>query len=112
MAPDIHHPTSPGLRADSRAVDIPLHQPGRPFRGRSISSRVDCYQLISELDITGGDERKVGYYAGLIVRDVLSCVGRGLLTFGRRNRYFLSRKLLLFYNGVAFQTTSVANQSY
>ena len=24
-------------------------------------------QLISELDITGGDERKVGYYAGLIV---------------------------------------------
>ena len=25
------------------------------------------YQLISELDITGGDEKKVGYYAGLIV---------------------------------------------
>lgn len=24
-------------------------------------------QLISELDITGGDERKVGYYAGVIV---------------------------------------------
>ena len=24
-------------------------------------------QLVSELDITGGDERKVGYYAGLIV---------------------------------------------
>ena len=27
-----------------------------------------CPQLISELDITGGDERKVGYYAGMIVR--------------------------------------------
>ncbi len=24
-------------------------------------------KLISELDITGGDERKVGYYAGMIV---------------------------------------------
>ena len=27
-------------------------------------------QLISELDITGGDEKKVGYYAGLIVRSL------------------------------------------
>lgn len=25
------------------------------------------HKLISELDITGGDEKKVGYYAGLIV---------------------------------------------
>ena len=30
-------------------------------------SLVQLGQLISELDITGGDERKVGYYAGLIV---------------------------------------------
>ena len=30
------------------------------------------HQLISELDITGGDEKKVGYYAGLIVSDSLS----------------------------------------
>ena len=29
---------------------------------------ISCRQLISELDVTGGDERKVGYYAGLIVR--------------------------------------------
>lgn len=35
---------------------------------------LSCYtlnvnrQLVSELDITGGDETKVGYYAGLIVR--------------------------------------------
>ena len=28
-------------------------------------------QLISELDITGGDERKVGYYAGMIVSERL-----------------------------------------
>jgi hypothetical protein len=30
-------------------------------------SQSHLVQLISELDITGGDERKVGYYAGLIV---------------------------------------------
>ena len=34
------------------------------------SREVSCHhfpQLIIELDITGGDDRKVGYYAGLIV---------------------------------------------
>ncbi|KAF8878518.1 major facilitator superfamily domain-containing protein [Infundibulicybe gibba] len=35
-----------------------------PIASRSISPYIN--QLISELDITGGDERKVGYYAGLI----------------------------------------------
>ncbi|KAF8876549.1 major facilitator superfamily domain-containing protein [Infundibulicybe gibba] len=35
-----------------------------PITGQSISPYIN--QLISELDITGGDERKVGYYAGLI----------------------------------------------
>ncbi|KAF8876547.1 major facilitator superfamily domain-containing protein [Infundibulicybe gibba] len=35
-----------------------------PITGHSISPYIN--QLISELDITGGDERKVGYYAGLI----------------------------------------------
>lgn len=29
--------------------------------------QLSALQLISELDITGGDEKKVGYYAGLIV---------------------------------------------
>jgi len=27
-------------------------------------------QLVSELEITGGDERKVGYYTGLIVTNL------------------------------------------
>ena len=33
-----------------------------------ISHGLPFFQLISELNITGGDEKKVGYYAGLIVR--------------------------------------------
>ena len=32
----------------------------------------DLPQLVSELDITGGDEKKVGYYAGLIVTNPFS----------------------------------------
>ncbi|KAJ3998895.1 hypothetical protein F5050DRAFT_1116223 [Lentinula boryana] len=35
-----------------------------PITSQSIYPYIN--QLISELDITGGDERKVGYYAGLI----------------------------------------------
>ncbi|KAG1738418.1 uncharacterized protein EDB91DRAFT_459416 [Suillus paluster] len=36
-----------------------------PIASQSIYPYIN--QLVSELDITGGDERKVGYYAGLIV---------------------------------------------
>ncbi|KAF8878526.1 hypothetical protein BD779DRAFT_1554186 [Infundibulicybe gibba] len=35
-----------------------------PIVSRSISPYIN--QLVSGLDITGGDERKVGYYAGVI----------------------------------------------
>jgi hypothetical protein len=45
-------------------------------------------QLISELDITGGDERKVGYYAGLVV---------GITLFGLD--YYL---LILQFSGITF----------
>ena len=31
------------------------------------SMRLNCIQLVGGLDIIGGDERKVGYYVGLIV---------------------------------------------
>jgi len=39
-------------------------------------------QLIRELDITGGDDRKIGYYAGLIVsrnvpQSVVAILGQG-----------------------------------
>ena len=39
----------------------------RPLRRSREASSHHFRQLIIELDITGGDDRKVGYYAGLIV---------------------------------------------
>lgn len=36
------------------------------LRVREVHELTDV-QLVSELDITGGDEKKVGYYAGMIV---------------------------------------------
>ncbi|KAF9007525.1 major facilitator superfamily domain-containing protein [Cyathus striatus] len=41
-----------------------LLQISEPIASQSIYPYIN--QLVSELDITGGDERKVGYYAGLI----------------------------------------------
>ncbi|KAJ7760686.1 major facilitator superfamily domain-containing protein [Mycena maculata] len=41
-----------------------LSQISEPLASQSIYPYIN--QLISELDITGGDEKKVGYYAGLI----------------------------------------------
>lgn len=37
-----------------------------------------CFQLIAELPITGGDEAKVGYYAGLIV-SLTTCFSRSVV---------------------------------
>lgn len=42
-----------------------LIQFAEPISGTSIYPYIN--QLVGELEITGGDERKVGYYAGLIV---------------------------------------------
>lgn len=43
-----------------------LIQFAEPISSMSIYPYIN--QLIGELDITGGDKRKIGYYAGLIVR--------------------------------------------
>lgn len=53
-----------------------LIQFAEPISSMSIYPYIN--QLVGELDITGGDKRKVGYYAGLIV----SCDGsnRGSLS--------------------------------
>ncbi|KAG6829997.1 hypothetical protein H0H92_002688 [Tricholoma furcatifolium] len=48
-----------------------LLQVAEPLTSLSIYPYIN--QLVSELDITGGDKRKVGYYAGLIVRIPLLC---------------------------------------
>ena len=43
---------------------ISVYQPGNtPFR-QYADAHLTQFQLISELGITGGDEKKVGYYAG------------------------------------------------
>lgn len=45
-------------------VYIPVYQPGNTPFLQYADARLTHFQLISELDITGGDEKKVGYYAG------------------------------------------------
>ena len=46
---------------------IPYINQARLLRRSRENSSHHFRQLITELDITGGDDRKVGYYAGLIV---------------------------------------------
>ena len=68
-------------------------------------------KLISELGITGGDNRKIGYYAGLIV---------GLATFANmlpysslaRNPSSSSRRLSRRGNGAGYLILSVAVPSF
>jgi len=35
------------------------------------STELLLFQLISELGVTGGDDKKIGYYAGIVVRFAL-----------------------------------------
>lgn len=62
-------------------------------------------QLVSELDVTHGDETKVGYYVGIIVRiyTLLSPTFRGIkaFIFGRTRCSSLSRPSL-FFSGAVF----------
>lgn len=65
-------------------------------------------KLVSELDITGGDPKKVGYYAGLIVRFI------SLFAFLRsihanRNHFSLPLRQSLSFSGVECLTVSVEN---
>ena len=68
-------------------------------------------KLIGELGITGGDDRKIGYYAGLIV-------GTHTLTemvpysYLRRNHYFSSHRRSRLGSGVGFLILSVADPSF
>ncbi|KIJ04609.1 hypothetical protein PAXINDRAFT_22097 [Paxillus involutus ATCC 200175] len=66
-------------------------------------------QLVSELDITGGDSRKVGYYAELFVSDLpppsvaLSHIDPSWTPIGIT--------ILWFYSGAAYRITSGVSQS-
>ena len=51
------------------------------------------FQLISELDITGGDERKVGYYAGLIVGTLNTITGWPLPRFSLGISFLCHRRI-------------------
>jgi len=50
-------------------LDKPLHQRGTTVTQLTCNaSTFNRVQLVRELPIVGGDERKVGYYTGIIVR--------------------------------------------
>ncbi|KAJ3568782.1 hypothetical protein NP233_g5486 [Leucocoprinus birnbaumii] len=60
---------------------IVLLQLCEPISSQSIIPYIN--QLVSELDITGGDERKVGYYAGLIESLFFATEALTVLHWGR-----------------------------
>lgn len=72
MATHINEETPLIITKPKRKTPLPKRQLGivlllqlcEPITSQSIYPYIN--QLVSELDITGGDERKVGYYAGLI----------------------------------------------
>ena len=68
-------------------------------------------QLIRDLGITGGDDRKVGYYAGLIVSRPIQLILPDRLYFIYRSHYFTWPKHLQLCIGVAYQTMWGVNRS-
>jgi len=64
-----------------------------PITGQSIYPYIN--QLISELDITGGDERKVGYYAGLIESLFFATEAITVFHWGRISDYVGRKPILL-----------------
>ena len=62
-------------------------------------------QFVRETGITKGDERKTGYYAGIIVRWSSSTQELYSPTYYLlRNPLFFSQRLLLSFNGAIYQT--------
>lgn len=68
------------------------------------------FKLVSELSIVGGDERKVGYYAGVLV---LLYPFSQLARTERYHRclYISPPRRPPFFNGVAFRTALGASPS-
>ncbi|KAF9560725.1 MFS general substrate transporter [Agrocybe pediades] len=64
-----------------------------PITSQSIYPYIN--QLISELDITGGDERKVGYYAGLIESLFFATEALTVLQWSRASDHFGRKPILL-----------------
>ncbi len=68
-------------------------------------------QFIRNTGITNGDETKIGYYAGIIVRIAASERNYLRLTSHRRNPPFLLQSVSLFVTGHSHQTTSDVDPS-
>ncbi|KAF5359757.1 hypothetical protein D9756_003026 [Leucocoprinus leucothites] len=64
-----------------------------PLTSQSIYPYIN--QLVSELDITGGDERKVGYYAGLIESLFFATEALTVLQWSRLSDYIGRKPVLL-----------------
>lgn len=64
-----------------------------PITSQSIYPYIN--QLVSELDVTGGDERKVGYYAGLIESLFFATEALTVLHWSRLSDYIGRKPILL-----------------
>lgn len=78
--PLIQHPTDYSCDSEATAVEVKRYTPlpklqiaiclliqfAEPVTAQCILPFIN--QLVSELDVTNGDEKKVGYYVGIIVR--------------------------------------------
>ena len=74
-----------------------------------------CHKLVGELPITGGDEEKIGYYAGLIVRprptlSVITNFSCPRSSLAIRNLYFSSPKHSPSFSGVVGRIMSVGGR--
>ena len=81
-----------------------LIQIAEPITGLVIYPFVN--QFVRESGITNGEDRKTGYYAGIIVRWSLrvSKIVLGLLIILPRNLLFFWQRLVLSFNGAIYQT--------
>ncbi|KAI0275665.1 major facilitator superfamily domain-containing protein [Russula aff. rugulosa BPL654] len=65
-----------------------------PITSLSINPYIN--QLVSELSIVGGDERKVGYYAGILVSLYFAAEAATILQWSRLSDYIGRKPVLLF----------------
>lgn len=65
-----------------------------PITSLSINPYIN--QLVSELSIVGGDERKVGYYAGVLVSLYFAAEAATILQWSRLSDYIGRKPVLLF----------------
>ncbi|KAN0119048.1 major facilitator superfamily [Russula decolorans] len=88
--------------APRKATPLPLTQItillllllAEPITSLSINPYIN--QMVSELSIVGGDERKVGYYAGVLVSLYFAAEAATILQWSRLSDYVGRKPVLLF----------------